>query len=122
MLNLSNRRTRRELVGTEQLTNRAILIKVRNPDEIARGQGSMAAFAQTLAPATIEAKVLQIISEQLQTALAAQHVDAEVTVVSPIGLQTADDQAHIATDIGLAIGGIGLVALLWSVMSKKGGK
>lgn len=101
----------------EVSTNRAILIRVKNADALARSQGSVAAFAQGIAPATIEAKVYAEIQKKLSDSLRAQNVDAEVSVVEPNAFRLADGSSHIATDIGFAIGGAGVLAILWYVFS-----
>lgn len=96
----------------EVATNRAILIRVKNADMLARSQGSMAALAQGLAPATIEAKVVDEVASKLRSALTQQHVDAEVSVVEPNAFQSASG-SHIATDVAFAIGGAGVFAVIW---------
>lgn len=98
-------------VGAEPETNRAILIRVKNAGELARSQGAVAALAQSIAPATIEGKVYAEMAKKLADSLKAQHVDADVTIVEPKGFVQADGK-HIWSDVGLAIGGAGILAML----------
>lgn len=103
-------------VGADSDTNRAVLIKVKNAAELARSQGALASFAQALAPATIEAKVYSTLAAKLAEALKKENVDAEITVVEPKGYVAADGK-HIASDIGWALGGAGVLAGLWYLFS-----
>jgi len=99
---------RRGLDAIGQLTNRAILIRVKNAGELARSQGALASLVQSIAPATIEGKVYDEMVKKLSASLKENNVDADIRVVEPTGFQTADGK-HIATDIVLgaaAIGGI----------------
>jgi hypothetical protein len=103
-------------VGGDSDTNRAILIKVKNAAELARSQGAIASFAQALAPATIEGKVYATMRDKLAESLKKENVDAEVTIVEPKGYVAADGK-HIASDIGWALGGAGVLAGLWYLFS-----
>jgi len=99
-----------------QETNRAILIKINNADELARSQGKVATLFQSLAPSSIEAKVYEETAKQLAAGLRSQNVKADVTVVEPKNFVPADGK-HIWADVGLAIGGAGIVAILWFLFS-----
>lgn len=105
-----------DVLGAEPETNRAILIRVKNAGEVARSQGTLATIAQSLAPATIEAKVYDEMAKQLQQKLKDQHVDAEVTVVEPKGMQPADGK-HVWQDVAIGLGLVGVVALAWGIAS-----
>lgn len=96
------------VLGAE--TNRALLIRVKNAAELARSQGALASFAQALAPATIEAKVYSELSRQIGTALRDKHVDAEIEIVEPSKFVGAGN-GHIGRDLGLMLGGGGLLAV-----------
>jgi hypothetical protein len=65
----------------------AVLIRVNNVADVVKQQGQLAAFAQALAPATIESKVYSTLADKLKTALAEQGVDADVHVVNPAGYE-----------------------------------
>lgn len=100
-------------------TGTAILIKVNNTAALAKSQGQVAALAQSLLPATIEAKVYDTIATQLKSALGQQGVEADVTLVQPAAWKPANS-SHIAADIGFAIGGAGLLAvIMWLVQRKR---
>lgn len=101
-------------VGQE--TNRAILIKINNAGEVARSQGKVASLFQSLAPASIEGKVYSEVASRLADGLRAQHIDAEVKVVEPKGFVTSDGK-HIWTDVGMAVGGAGVLAVIWYLLS-----
>jgi hypothetical protein len=97
-------------------TNRAILIRVRNAAELARSQGALASLAQTLVPATIEAKVYDEMAKKLQDSLKSNNVDAEITIVEPKKFQSATN-GHVGHDIivgAVAVSGVvGLLALIY---------
>jgi hypothetical protein len=99
-------------------TNRALLIKIKNPAELARSQGAVAAFVQTLAPSTIEAKIYEAMREKLSAALKAENVDAEVTIVEPKAFKAAG-VSHVARDVGLVVAGVGGLALMWHFFKRK---
>ena len=100
-------------VGTAPAeTNHALLIKVKNAAELVRSQGALAAFAQTLAPATLESKVLSTLRDKLTSALKEQNVDADISIVEPKAF-TAAGGGHIARDVGLVVAGVGGLALLY---------
>jgi hypothetical protein len=99
-----------------QETNRALLVRVKDPAAVARSQGKLAAFAAGLAPATIEAKVYEIMGDEFKKKLASQGIEADVSVVEPKSFQAAGS-SHIATDVAFAIGGMGVVGLLWFLFS-----
>lgn len=95
-------------------TNRAILIRVKNAGEVARSQGALATIAQSLAPATVEAKVYDAMRDQLAQSLASNHVDADVTVVEPKAYQSADGK-HVWQDLAIGVGLIGVAAFAWKI-------
>lgn len=66
-----------------------ILIRVRNPVDLARREGGVAALAQALAPATVEEKINKTIADRLRGALKNEGVDAEITIVEPAAYRTA---------------------------------
>jgi len=102
------------VIGQE--TNRALLVKLKDPGALARSQGSVAALAQGIAPATIEATVYTTAAGEVQKALAARGIPSEVSVVEPGQFRPAGS-SHVAQDIGFAIGGMGIVGLLWWLFS-----
>lgn len=67
----------------------AILIRVRNPSDLARKQGGAAAVAQMLAPNTVDEKIHSTIADRLRGALKNEGVDAEITLVEPSGFKSA---------------------------------
>jgi hypothetical protein len=101
-----------DVLGTDQETNRALLIRVRNTAELARSQGSVASLAQALAPATVEAKVYSSMASELRKSLKDKNVDADVSVVEPKAWQPADGK-HVWSDVGLGLGIAGVLALAW---------
>jgi len=52
------------VAGSVSETNRAILIRLKDPIGVARAQGATAAFAASLAPAMIEARVSPSLSQR----------------------------------------------------------
>jgi hypothetical protein len=104
------------IIGAD--TNNGILVRLRDPGAVARSQGAMASLAATVAPATIEAKVYAEVARQLKSKLAAQGIDVDVQVVEPTAFKSTGG-SHIATDIGFAIGGAGVLAVLWYLFSGK---
>jgi hypothetical protein len=102
-------------------TNRAVLIRIKNAADLARSQGALASMAQTLAPATIEARVYDELAKQLGKALADKRVEADVQVIdAPQSNWRPAGGTHLWTDIALALGGLGVLAILWRVFA--GGK
>jgi hypothetical protein len=99
-------------VTVGQETNRALLIKINNAPELARSQGALASFVQALAPSTIEAKVYDTMKGKLEAALKAQNVDATLTIVEPKAFTSAGN-GHVARDVGLAVAGAGVLAVMW---------
>jgi hypothetical protein len=95
-------------IGAE--TNQALLIRVKNAAELARSQGAVASFAQALAPATIEARVYSEMAKKIGASLRDQHVDAEIEIVEPSKFRGAGN-GHIGRDLGLVLGGGGLLAI-----------
>ena len=109
-------------VGAQgQETNRAILIRVNNAAQLARSQGAIASLAQTVAPATIEGKVYDEIAKKISEALKKEHVDATVNVAEPVGWKSADGK-QVWSDVGLALGGVGIIALVWGLFVRGGSK
>lgn len=106
-----------DIIGADQETNRAILIRVKNAAELARSQGAIASFSQALAPATIEGKVYSEMAKELQKSLREKNVDADVSIVEPSKWKPAGTD-HVWTDIGFAIGGAGLLAGLWYLFKR----
>ena len=108
-----------EILGADSSvqTTKAVLIKVKNAAELARSQGAVASFAQALAPASIEAKVISTVAAQLKSALRDKGVDADVSVVEP-GAYTSAGVSHIASDLGFAIGGAGVAGLIYWLVKR----
>lgn len=104
----------------KQETNRAILIRLLNPSQIARRDGTLSAMAQHIAPATVEARVFDDTVDKLTEVLRSQNIDAEVTVVEPTNWEVASPSKHIWQDIGIGLGMVGIVALVWRLVN--GGK
>ena len=102
-------------------TGKSVLVRLRDPASLARAQGSLAALAQSLAPATIESKVYDTFRDTLAQSLKDKGIDADVSVVQAAGFRPADG-SHIATDIGFAIGGAGVLGVMWYLFSSKGHK
>lgn len=96
---------------------KAILIRLRDPGALARTQGSVASFAQALAPATIEAKVLETVKDQIGQSFKDKGIDADISIVQPGNFALADN-SHIAADVGFAIGGAGMIGLFWFLFSR----
>lgn len=93
-------------------TNHAVLIRVKNAAELARAQGAVASLAQAIAPASIEAKVYDTIASEIKSSLKEKGVDADVSVVDPKNYASAGWD-HLGTDLGMAIGGAGVAALIF---------
>ncbi len=88
---------------------RAILIRVLNGPELAKKQGAVATFAQSLAPDTIDKTIYNTMRDKLLSGFKDQGVSADVTVVDGVNLQPVGVKAGaIARDvvIGLAVAGI----------------
>jgi len=83
-----------------------ILIRVRNPVDLARKQGGVAALAQMLAPATVDEKIHQEIANRLRGALKNEGVDAEVSLVEPSGLKSAG-MSNIWKALAIGLGVLG---------------
>lgn len=98
-----------------------IVVRVKNAPELARSQGPVASFAQSIAPATIEHKVLTTIAQKLRESFSAQKpaVDVDVTVAEPTAWKPTGT-SHIWIDVGIGLGGLAVVALLWSFFSHGG--
>lgn len=103
-------------IGPE--TDRAVLVKLKDAGALARSQGSVAAFAQGIAPATIETKVYATLAEKLSASLKQQGVEADVTVVQPGAWRTLDG-SHIGSDLAFMVGGAGIAALLYWVAFRR---
>ncbi len=103
-----------EYIGArpETRTNRAILIKLNSPGALARGQGATAAFAESLAPAFIEARVYDEVASQLKGALADQNVDADVSVVEPTKFASAG-MSYVGSDLAYLLGGAGVLGVAY---------
>lgn len=99
------------------LTNHAVLVKVKNVAELVRAQGAVASLAQAVAPASIESKVYATLKDELKTALKDKGVDADISVVDPANYVSAGWD-HLGTDLGLAIGGAGIGALIYWLFTR----
>jgi hypothetical protein len=91
-------------------TPQAILIQVKNAAELARSQGAVASLAQSIAPETIEAKVYSAMAEKLADSLKKEHVDATITIVNPVGYESAGGIHWLDVGLGAAI--VGSLALI----------
>lgn len=101
--------------------NRAILIRVRNTNQLARSQGGVATAAAALAPNAIDHEVNSKIAKELEQALRGKGVDAEVKVVEPAQMQTwtsASSPVWKTALIGLGALGASYLALKF-VMGKR---
>lgn len=100
-------------------TNRAILIRIKNPAELARSQGAIAALAQTLAPATIEAKIYSTVRDQLAAGFKEKGVDADVIVTDvPVSSWKPPSKSMpIGMDIMIGLGGLGVAGVAWWLFS-----
>jgi hypothetical protein len=105
----------RNYIGQDSQTNRAVLIRVNNAEQLARSQGALASFAQAVAPATVEKRVLDAVRDKVDTYLKGQSIDATVELVEQDKFRAADGTSHIARDMGIALMAVGGVALLWRV-------
>lgn len=85
---------------------KAILIHVRNPAQVARQQGGVAAIAQMLAPDTVEEKIHSTIADRLRGALRNEGVDAEVSIVEPSAFRSAG-MSNWWKYLAIGIGAIG---------------
>jgi hypothetical protein len=83
-----------------------ILIRVRNPAQLARREGGVAALAQALAPETVEEKIHKTIADRLRNALKNEGVDAEVTLVEPAAYKAAHG-ANWWKYLAIGIGALG---------------
>ena len=95
-------------------SNHCILIRIKNAAELARSQGAVASFAQGMLPAWAETQVYETAVDKLKTALADEHVDADISIVEPKMFQPANGASTIGSDLAYGIGLFGFVALLWS--------
>jgi hypothetical protein len=55
-------------------------------------------------------------SDEFKKKLTAQGIEADISVVEPRAFMPASS-SHIATDVAFAIGGMGVVGLLWYLFS-----
>lgn len=99
------------VLGAE--TNKALLVRLTDPAALARAQGALAALAAGAAPATIEGKVYEGFRDEIKKSLQTKGIGAEVSIVEPRAFSLSTGGRGIATDIGLAIGGAGVVGILW---------
>ena len=104
------------LIGQGPETDRAILIKLKDPNALARSQGSAATFAQAVAPAYVEGRVFDGFKQQLVESFKAKGIDADVSVVSPAQWKPAG-QDHLLGDLGYALGGAGVIGIIWWLLS-----
>lgn len=95
-------------------TSHALLIKVKNAPDLARSQGALAAFAQMLAPATVENKVYEEMATKLKASLKDQNVLADVSIVDPAAWKPSVG-AHLWSDVAWALGGAGVLAIVLRV-------
>ncbi len=89
--------------------NRALLIRIRNPVQIARSQGGIATAAMALAPDTVEQKIYSEMAQRLGTALRNENVDAEITVVKPSDFKPEISNFWKFLAVGLGVVGAGYV-------------
>lgn len=100
-------------------TDRAVLIKLKDPGALARSQGAAGAFAQGIAPAFIETKVYSGLADQLGEALKAKNIDADISVVQP-SLWAPAGNGYIAQDLAYVIGGAGIASFFcWLAFRRK---
>lgn len=111
-----------DIFGAERTTNRAIIIRLKNPAAVARQQGALASFAASLAPATTESEVYSRLAGELRKELKSQHVDADVIVAEPEGWQLATKSSPIGWDLGYILGGVGVFGVLVWIVTKGKGK
>jgi len=107
-----------DVLGADDLTGKAILIKIRNPAQLAQSQGAIASLAQGLAPMTIEGQVYSTVAKELAKGLKEKNVDAQITVVQPVGWKSTGGIGALGI-IAIAVGTIGSGALLWRYMRAK---
>ena len=96
---------------------KAILIHVRNPAQVARQQGGVAALAQALAPDTVEEKIHATIADRLRGALRNEGVDAEVTLVEPSNLKPAG-MSNWWKYLAIGIGALGATYVGYRVVKR----
>lgn len=95
-----------------QITNRAILVKLRDPGAVMRGQGALASGIAALAPSPMtEALVYSGAAKKIKQGMVDNGIDADVSVVDPKNWKTVG--THLAHDIGFAVGGAGVLAAAW---------
>lgn len=105
-----------------QETSRGVLIRIKDPQAVARSQGSAAAFASALAPAMIEGRVYDELLKETKKSFQQKGIDAEVTLVEPSAFRPVVTGESFAIDIGYAIGGAGIVGLCVWLLARKGNK
>ena len=106
------------VAGSVSETNRAILIRLKDPIGVARAQGATAAFAASLAPATIEARVYEAVAMQIGASLGEKNVEADVTVVEPAGWTEATNMVNLGSDFAYILGGAGVAGVLYWLFRK----
>lgn len=96
------------LLGAER--GRAVLVRVRNPLDLAKAQGGSAGrAAAALLPQAVSGMVLDKMAEQFRANLKANGVDAEVVVVADDGSPAAsgrrDVVAGVVVGVALSVAG-----------------
>lgn len=100
-----------DVFGAEPDSDHAILIKIKNAGELARSQGFVATLAQAALPSTIETQVYKKVIDELRGALSSKNVDVDVKMVDPAAWRPAGS-THLWQDIGIAIGGAGVLTIV----------
>lgn len=99
-----------------QETNQAILVKIKNAPELAKGSGVTGVIANALVPATTEAMVYSQAAGELKTALKEKGVEADVTVVEPSGWKPAEGNSHLIQDLAVGVGVLGVAAIAYNIL------
>lgn len=104
-----------DVLGQE--TNRALVVRILNSDELARNKSGFAAAFQTFAPGTTEAMVYKEAAKELVAKLKENGVRAEVKVADvPTTGWRPPGSAHIWQDALRVLGLVGVSALAWRLI------
>lgn len=109
-----------EVLGQE--TNLGVFIRVKNAPEVVRSRGAVASLVQSIAPATTEAEVYKGLAAELRKALKDKNIDADVQVVEQSAGLMKPTNNHLWSDVGLAVGGAGVVTLLAWLLTRRSGR
>ena len=110
-----------DILGTEPVTGRAILIRAKDPGAVVRSKGAVASFLQQQAPSTLEGKFYDEMAKKMKEGLKAQGVDADVQVVEPSGWQSAGS-SPVWKPLAIGASALGVGLLGWMLFGGRGHK